>query len=133
MPYETISHEELAHTSDDPRGQQPGWYVCEYTDDGGEGRVMAGPFASEGTAQAEVDLFLIGRQKRIEDYVEQLIGSNHIRTRPQMLRILKGSDLTESEVEAVITQVREAIEFVASFDHRQVTGLIDADMGGCAA
>jgi len=133
MQYATISHTELAHTSDDPRGQQPGWYVCEYTDDGGEGRVIAGPFIDEATAQARADLFLIGRQNRIEDYVAEFIGIDVIWTRPQMLRILKGSDLTESEVEAVITQVLEALEFEASFDHRPGAGLIDADMGGCAA
>ena len=124
MQYEVVSH----HETD---GMAPGWYVAEM-DEQGSGRVVAGPFTDESTAQVKRDLLVIDRQDYLESYVEELIGDG-ISSRPQMISALKGSNLTEAEIESVITQVRQALEFEASFDHRQVTGAIDADMGGCAA
>ena len=124
MQYQVVSH----HETD---GMAPGWYVAEF-DEQASGRVVAGPFTDEWTAQVKRDLLTVSRQDHVENYVEELIGDG-IGSRAQMLRVLKGSNLTESEIESVITQVRQALEFEASFEHRQATGAVDADMDGCAA
>ena len=129
MRYEVMTTAEV----DGPISGQPGFVVVEFTPDGGEGRVVSSVFEDEQAALAMRDLLSASSAKRIDQYVIELIGSDNITTRAQMLRILRGCDLTETEREIVITQVLEANAFQASFEHRQAVGYIDADMGGCAA
>ena len=129
MQYQVISTAEI----DGPLNQQPGWCVAEIPDDGGEGRIVAGPFPSEGTAQAKADLMLIGRQRFIEDYVDDFVRDDHIWTKTQLKRTLESSQLTETERDAVITEVLEAQDSVATFHRGRAIGCFDADLGGCVA
>lgn len=129
MQYQVISTAEI----DGPLNQQPGWCVAEITEDDGEGRVVAGPFPSHGTAQAKADLLLISRQNHVEDYVDQFIRGPEQFGRRDMLKTMRRGGLTETEMHCVLEEVDAARESVATFAEGRAAGRLDADMGGCAA
>ena len=128
MQYQVVSTAEV----DGPISQQCGFVVVEFTEDGGEGRVVSDVIPSHETAQARADLLLIGRQDHVDSYVEEFIAGPRLSER-QMRMILKRTGLTETECETVVSEVLQAYAFQCSFEHRQALGQLDADMGGCAA